>query len=291
MQAIITAATGYRDTDLQLFLVSASRVCPRAKVFLIVFERDRARIERLRDQYPAIEPVYVRSKPKKGRKVYGWIARHFINEDYSACDPFWHRLGRHSLDITIERYFIALELVRIHRHSFDSVLLTDSRDVVLQHDPFTQAGRNAVSGMEEKTIGECSLNSSWLAMLYGTDVPARMSNRRIVCSGVTLGPTAQIESYLEEMCREMWKHLSKIALRHGTDQAVHNYLLYRAQIDLELTDNQSGLIASLHYEVPAHIQTDDSTGLVIVQGRQPAIVHQYDRHRDLVTFLRGQLVN
>src|SRR5262245_58275492 len=158
MNAIITAATGYGHADLQPFLVSVGRACPQAKVFLIVYERDRVLIERMQGKYPFIEPVYVPHKFNRGGKVYRWIARHFIKDDYATCGTIWSLVGRYSLHIMLERFFLALELVQAHRDSFDSVLLTDSRDVVFQKDPFSQIGQNLISGLEEKTIGDCSIN-------------------------------------------------------------------------------------------------------------------------------------
>jgi len=291
MNAIITAATGYSDADLQPFLDSVERACPQAKVFLIVYKLDRVRIERLRDKYPFIEPVYVPRKLNRGGKVYRWIARHFIEADYTICGSSWKALGRYSLHIMLERFFLALELVQAHRDSFDNVLLTDSRDVVLQQDPFDRISRTLVSGLEEKTIGDCSLNSDWVRHLYGTNVHTRMSHCRIVCAGVTLGPIAEVEKYLLEMCGEIWKCLSKVALIAQYDQCIHNYLIYSGRVNLELTDNQTGIIATLHHEDPSNIRTDDAAGVVIVQGKPPAIVHQYDRHRNLVAFFKQKLGN
>jgi hypothetical protein len=58
-------------------------------------------------------------------------------KDYSCVDPWSKALGRYPLRIAIERYFIALELVRAYGDSFSNVLLTDSRDVIIQSDPFS----------------------------------------------------------------------------------------------------------------------------------------------------------
>jgi hypothetical protein len=289
MNAIITAATGYTDADLQPFLKSVARACPDSKVFLIVYKRDFARVEKWRRQFPFVEPVYVRRKLNRGGKVYRWIARHFIDEDYLTCRRVWRSLGRYSLHIMLERFFLALELVQAHRNSFTNVLLTDSRDVVLQQNPFRSIGHNLLSGLEETTIGRCSMNSDWIKDVYGTDVHSSLCDRRIVCAGITLGPTSQVEQYLLAMCREIWKCLPKVALIAQYDQGIHNYLIYSGRVDLELTDNRAGIIATLHYESPSNIQTDAAAGVVTVQGKAPAIIHQYDRHRSLVDFVREGL--
>lgn len=293
MNAIIAAATGYSDTDLEPFLASVGRTCTRTKVFLIVLKRDLKRIELLRRRYPFIEPVYVHRRLNRGTRFYSWlprwIARHFIGEDYSTCGSIWSACGRYSLHISLERYFIALELVRAHRDSLASVLLTDSRDVVLQEDPFRRIGANLVSGLEENTIGRCSVNSKWLTHVYGVTVHTRIAKHRIVCSGVTIGPIDAMEQYLVEMCREIWKCLPNIAAGPWYDQCIHNYLIYSDRVTLDLTDNRHGIIATLLSEAPHNIRTDAATGVVTVHGLAPAIVHQYDRHASVAAFVRERL--
>ena len=291
MNAIITAATGYSEADLQPFLRSVDRACPDTKVFLIAYNCDHVEIGGLRSKYSFIEPVYVPRKFNRGGRVYRSFARHFIQDDYFACGSGWRSVGRYLLHIALERYFLALEILRIHRNSFGNVLLTDSRDVVLQHDPFTQIGDKLISGIEEQTIGDCSINTDWITHLYGTDVHKNMSDRRIVCSGVTLGPADPMEAYLVEMCREIWKCLPKLALIAQYDQGIHNYLIHTGRINLHLTDNRTGIIATLHYENPSNIQTDATAGVVTVQGKAPAIIHQYDRHRNLVAFVKERLAD
>jgi hypothetical protein len=90
------------------------------------------------------------------------------------------------------------------------------------------------------------------------------------------------------MCREIWKCLSKVALIAQYDQGIHNYLIYSGRVDLDLTDNRAGIIATLHYENPDNIQMDAASGVVTVQGKAPAIIHQYDRHNNLVAFMRDR---
>ena len=286
MNAIITAATGYNEADLEPFLSSVDRACPESRVFLIVYKSDLAKIEKLRRHFTFVRPVYVRRKFNRGGKVFRWIARHFIDQDYAKCGSLWRAVGRYSLNIMLERFFLALELVQANRKLLTNVLLTDSRDVVLQQNPFARIGENLLSGLEEKTIGDCSMNSGWLRHVYGTEVHNFLSDRRIVCAGITLGPVRKVEQYLVTMCSEIWKRLSKVALIAQYDQGIHNYLIYSGKIKLDLTDNRAGIIATLHYENPNNIQVDYSAGIVKVQGREPAIVHQYDRHRNLVSFVK-----
>ena len=286
MNAIITAATGYSQEDLQPFLDSVERTCPHSRLFLIVFRHDAARVEMLRARYPFIEAVYDNYQPKRGIRLSRWIARHFIGQDYANCHPFWRSVGTYLLHITLKRYFLALKILRESGGSFAKLLLTDSRDVLLQEDPFDRIGDRLVSGVEEKTIGDCPHNSYWIEQIYGPAVLNRVSHCKIVCSGVTVGPVYKMEPYLVAMCAEMWKHLAKVAASPFFDQGIHNYLIYGQRVRLELTENLDGMIATLFYEDRSNIQTDAATGRFVVREKLPAIVHQYDRHADLAGFVR-----
>jgi hypothetical protein len=286
MNAIITAATGYSEADLQPFLCSIARACSDTKVFLIVYKRHLARVEKLRRRFPFVEPVCVPYKFNAGGTVYRWLARHFIGVNYATCGWFWRSLGRYSLDIMLERFFLALEIVQNHRNELTHVLLADSRDVIFQRNPFEQIGFRLVSGLEEKIIGDCPRNSDWIIQIYGTDVHSRLSKRTVVCAGITLGPVEEVEKYLIAMCGEIWRCLPRVAAIEQYDQAIHNYLIYNDRVHLELTDNRAGIIATLHYESSSNIEIDDVTGVAKVQGKAPAIIHQYDRHEHLLLFVK-----
>ena len=286
MNAIITAATGYDEADLHPFLSSIDRACADSKVFLIAYKRHLARVERLRRRFPFVEPVYVPYKFNVGGSVYRWLARRFIGANYASCGRFWRSLGRYSLDIMLERFFLALEIVQSHRNALTHVLLADSRDVIFQRNPFEQIDSRLLSGLEEKIIGDCPRNSDWIIQVYGTEVHSRLCKDTVVCAGVTLGPVKEVEQYLLAMCGEIWRCLPKVAAIEQYDQAIHNYLIYNGRVNLELTDNRAGMIATLHYESSSNIQIDAARGVAKVQGKAAAIIHQYDRHDHLVRFVK-----
>jgi len=288
VDVIISAATGYSEKDLHPFLRSIESSCSSSKLFLIVQKRDRVVMENLSRTFPFLQPVYTGWKFNRGGIIFRTIARSVIRDDFSIRGPSWIALGRYPLHIMLERFFFALDLVRAYRHEFDNVLLTDSRDVVLQKNPFEFINGRVLSGLEEQCIGRCALNSEWLRHLYGNEVCEILSNRNIICAGVTMGPVREIEQYLTQMCGEIWRCLYKVAMAAQYDQGIHNYLIYKGSVSAELTSNQEGIIATLHHENPSNIQTNESSSAVIVQGKLPAIVHQYDRHRNLQDFVRNR---
>jgi hypothetical protein len=111
--------------------------------------------------------------------------------------------------------------------------------------------------------------------------------RSVVCAGVTLGSADKIENYLTELCDEMWRHLPQVIFKSvGYDQSAHMYLIFEDKIKLELTANPQGLIASLVLENPINLSIDLASGLVKLYEKYPAILHQYDRHTDLLKFFK-----
>lgn len=294
MNAIITAATGYTEADLQIFLWSVARNCQDTVVFLIVYRRDRESIEKLQSKYPFVRPIYIGASIRKQfsrlanyrtRPYYSWLAHQLSKKDYSSIIPVLRPLGQFSTRIIHERFFIALKIIKTYCNSFSNVLLTDCRDVVIQRDPFSLINGKLVSGCEPVSIENEQYTLNWIKEVYGDEVFDRVSNNPVVCAGVTLGPVKQVETYLTEICNEMWRHLPQMSFKSwGYDQSAHIYLIFEKQISLSLTNNQQGLIATVSLECPSNIFIDLQSRLVKVHNNYPAIIHQYDRHPNLLSF-------
>jgi hypothetical protein len=74
-------------------------------------------------------------------------------------------------------------------------------------------------------------------------------------------PLGKSNSNLLAMCCEIWKCLPRVGLIAQYDPGIHNYLIYSGRIILDLTDKQSGIIATLHYENPSNIKMDAAAGV------------------------------
>ena len=294
MNAIITAATGYTAADIQIFLWSVAKNCQNTTVFLIVYDRDRQSIEKLRDKYPFIEPVYVGASIRKQfarlanyrtRPFATWLACQLSKRNYSSMSMPLRLLGQLAMRIIHERFFIALQVLKSHPNVFSHVLLTDCRDVIVQTDPFGLMEGKLVSGLETELIRDEPYNRQWIEAAYGCAILDKFLDKTIVCAGVTIGTADEIENYLTELCDEMWRHLPQMIFQAvGFDQSAHMYLIFEDKIEIDLVNNQQGSIASLVAEDPINLSIDLTNGLVKVYEKYPAILHQYDRHPDLLNF-------
>jgi len=66
-------------------------------------------------------------------------------------------------------------------------------------------------------IGDCVVNSGLVRTLYGEAMLERLAGCRILCAGVTYGPTAMMRSYVDAMVGEIAKSAPRIYLDYGLD--------------------------------------------------------------------------
>ena len=154
-------------------------------------------------------------------------------------------------------------------------MLCDSRDVVVQSDAFDKVdGIGFVTGAEEKRIGECPFNQSWIYTHYGRDVLKELWDEWTVCSGVSLGPREMVLDYVHAMTQE----LSRIAKPASGDQAVHNYLIRTKALNfpVHVSKSSNGIIGTLYYYDPKRLAIDEFRGISLENGVTPCIIHQYD---------------
>jgi hypothetical protein len=296
MNAIITAATGYSESHLQIFLWSIAKNCKNTTVFMIVYREDQDSLERLKSKYPFIEPVYINASIRKQfgrladhrtRPYLNWLTHQLSKIKYSSIISILRPIGLMGMRIIHERFFIARQILESHPNVFSNVLLTDCRDVVIQQDPFELLSDKLVSGLEPEIIRNETYTSAWIETAYGQDILSELLDKPVICAGVTLGPTQEVKKYLTEMCNEMWRQLPRILFQdYGYDQAAHIYLSAENQIQLELTNNHQGLITTAGLEPLDQMNIDFAKELVKVGDRYPAIIHQYDRHPDMLSFFR-----
>jgi hypothetical protein len=96
---------------------------------------------------------------------------------------------------------------------------------------------------------------------------------------------------LDLMCAEFMEQLPRLAYIEYLDQAVHNKVLHgrRHNLDLQLTDNSKGSIVHLATSDLSEFDDDWSNGLRVKDGQVVSIVHQYDRHPELMRILLARL--
>jgi hypothetical protein len=254
---ILGAAIGYSADQLRPFLGSLARVGYRGDLCLLVGDLDRETAGLLERAHATAK----RFAPERFPGIVVHASRYF-------------------------GYLEALEETASYRH----VLLTDTRDVVFQSDPFQALPEGSLFAFLEdrrRSIGSCEANAGWIRAAFGEPTLSELADRSIICSGVTLGTGAGIRDYLVRLTG-LFAQVDPDALsRIGIDQGIHNVLLHRRLIEARLVPNGE-LVAHLGYVPLEEIRLADGPIIANVDGSYCSIVHQYDRWLTLDEVIRAR---
>ncbi|MCK5494079.1 MAG: hypothetical protein KAJ14_13295, partial [Candidatus Omnitrophica bacterium] len=110
-----------------------------------------------------------------GSKFYYFPVAFLIQKtNYPPPNRFIESLRRFPFHIALERYFFALDILKKHRNSFETIMLSDSRDVVIQKNPFDHPESELICGVEKKAFGDCRFNADWINHIYGKEAVREM---------------------------------------------------------------------------------------------------------------------
>jgi hypothetical protein len=179
------------------------------------------------------------------------------------------------------RHFLYYDYLLKHGRKYRNVLITDVKDVVFQHDPFEFPVPDRIHmAMENPNIpvGACPWTSQWLLAGYGPEVLERLKDKDMSCAGTTLAPVPHMMRYLDLILAEIAGMKDAFTC---ADQAAHNLLLHEGKLDpVERLGNFEGPILTVGSE--PRYKLSENKELVNRDGSKIAVIHQYDRHPELV---------
>ena len=202
------------------------------------------------------------------------------------------------------RWKIFRDFTEAHGDEYEQIFITDTRDVIFQSDVFEQFKglsnwlgcvtevddiRGSKTGNSDNyrwivnRSGKVEadklieVNYRWIADCFGKIEADKLADEKTICCGTVIGSATEIKIF----CREMWK-----ILEHKTadifDQATMNYLAYNGLLPIENLfeiNVHDGAIFTYGVTLPG----DSRDGLILRgDGGIPAVVHQYDRHEELL---------
>jgi hypothetical protein len=166
-----------------------------------------------------------------------------------------------------------------HAWKYEYLMLADTRDVLIQRDPFADEPKGICAYLEDSsmTLRSCPYNSEWLRRWYGTSAIDTLGDNRISCAGTVLGEAGPITGYVGSMLDAM-QAIKPVTNATGPDQAAHNVLIHTGAIEnLRVFDNDNRTVQTVGY-MPVVSRNDN--GLVVNPDCEVvAVVHQYDRPR------------
>lgn len=230
---------------------------------------------------------------------------------------------------SICRYLVYLLFIEKFATEYDSILVSDVRDVFFQDDPFNsqpfgsrnfmnattslllfEEGLNDIHG--KATLRNVKINFRWLTGVYGRKVSSKLSHNSVLCSGTTIGKKEALVTYLVSMLYEAKSCLRRNPvkfLKHhhrmnhvcagGADQGFHNYLFWNNLLpEASSVLNGVGPVYTLGIFENKPVRSlrfeQDEDGVILSPSarglsRPVPIIHQWDRHKVLVAHVAKYL--
>jgi hypothetical protein len=207
-------------------------------------------------------------------RLYAYLRRHGVRTVST-----WSTRKLHG-PIHAYRFEKFVKLVRAAQGRYDYVLISDVRDVVFQRHPFegiaTPECRFYLEGAPW-TFATEPVNRRWAKLFLSPADFERISTCRISCCGVVAGGIGPMTAYLERMAADL--HALPLRLRRegGADTIFHNRIAYlRREVDLVIVENNLH-VATVGIEPISSYAIGNDQCVHTMDGRVPAICHQYDR--------------
>jgi hypothetical protein len=182
---------------------------------------------------------------------------------------------------------------------YEQVLLTDSRDVLFQNNPFNFFYKKDLNFfLEDEYIKNSSINSEWIEKTTGKLSLENIKDKKISCCGQVIGRHQSILNYCHIMRKNIITHKYKPSIRSflfqkkmtGWDQGIHNYLVYSDIFNnVDFYDNKNGDVATL--ALHKGLNFNNRGRLINQNGNEYSVIHQYDRFIDLFKSLVYKICN
>jgi hypothetical protein len=293
-KAVVGLASGYTEAQLAPFLVSLRQTGYDGAVVLLVDDHTIAatrgaavlddvqlvRIRALRSPaQPALRKLARSSALWPLLGVGGWVAVRLagLGRPSPERDVRQRAIAGRALHPALARNFFYWQL--LENSDVGQVLLTDTRDVLFQADPFEcLAGAELWSGLESDTltIGGEFYNRVGTRVGFGRAMLKRIGDRQVSCAGIIGGSGAAIKEYIRHMTDGLLD-MPPQGVVFTTDQALHNVLIWTNVLPVELSQALGSPIATLNLVSMDDLHFDARGRLVTPDGTLIGIVHQYDR--------------
>ena len=245
---VMGAATHYDWNALEPFVTSFKRNCPSAE--LVLFVDDISNFTRNRLLGAGVLLVDIPTAYRNGL---------IVNFRFKIYNDFLEAYG----------------------NKYEQVLITDTRDVIFQGDvfaPFKNYSSYLGYTTERQLIGDDKVyNYRWIESCFGKAEAEKLADKKAICAGTVIGTVNEMKLF----CHKMWEIVNKTP-NNNFDQGTMNYLVYNNLLPIENLieiDTFTGEIFTNGVIKENKIRDDK---ILRGDGGVPAVVHQYDRHGDLV---------
>lgn len=186
----------------------------------------------------------------------------------------------HNLDLMNLRWKLYKDFLKEKENEYNLVFITDIRDTLFQKDIFQYYKNNDSFigvALEDGTLNETK-NRNWIINYAGIEKHKIIQNEKIICFGTFWGTLRKVL----EFSNIFWDKLKDN--NNSTDQGIGNYLLYYEKIfqDILIKSDNSGPVMTIGLTERKNIILDTNNNILNFKGEVAAVVHQYDRKRDIM---------
>ena len=181
------------------------------------------------------------------------------------------------------RWKTYLDFLEKYGTNYEQVLVTDTRDVIFQGDPFVDFKNNLNwlgYSTEEGSIlpaGKQPVDYIWIKSRFGKEEADKLADKPAICCGTVIGSVNEMKMF----CLKMWDFLKNDTV-WGHEQASMNYFIYENLLPIENIIELDGQTSAI-FTMALSEKISVKDGLILRgDGGVPAVVHQYDRHAELV---------
>ena len=182
------------------------------------------------------------------------------------------------------RWKIYEDFLNNNKDKYNMVFTADIKDSFFQKDIFKFYDYNKpILGLfyEDSIIKNSSKDCEQIIFYSGQENLERIYLNRIICSGTVIGTTGKFI----EFCKILWEIMQeKNDLINIRDQGAVNYIIYYLKYfnDCLITKDNSGPLMTIGSTKRENIKLDKDDNVINFQGEIAAVVHQYNRHEDIV---------
>ena len=181
------------------------------------------------------------------------------------------------------RWKLYEEYINNNIDKYNLIFTTDIRDTFFQQDVFKfyDSSKSFLGfSIEEGDLRE-ETNKGWIIDAFGEDIYKTMENERIICGGAVWGtPDKFIE--LSQLLWSVLKTERSIKV-DIIDQSVVNYYIHHEKKFndcLIKSYNNNGTVMTIG--IGENYKLDNEDNILNYKGEIASVIHQYDRHPDIV---------
>jgi len=233
----------------------------------------------LREYYTGDVVFFTRNLPVECKKILDYFNVEQIDKTEFERKYNIVRLGINAT----RRIYYYLYLKEYTQYS--DILMADVFDVIFQGNPFpdTIPEESAIISEEAKNIEDCKINSGWIYNAYGSADYIDLKTLSILCAGLIRGGyygTLKVNQlFIEEVKSMQGKPV------FGTlDQAHFEYIFHKKNFLKSILPYNNPLMMHIGH-TPVNDISINQRGLILVKGTKPIMLHQYNRHKDLMDFI------